>query len=58
MQQQIGIPIEYQPVQATQQMRIGDRSNIAVAEYAGISRRGFFTRSSPIDQGDLVTSTL
>ena len=58
MQQKIGISIEYQSMQATQQGRIGDRGDIAIAEYAGISRRGFFTRPASIDQGYLVTTPL
>ena len=58
MQQKVGIPIEYQSVQASKQGRVGDRGDIAVAEYAGISRRGLFARATPIDQGYLVTTTL
>jgi hypothetical protein len=45
-------------MQATQQGWIGDRGDIAIAEYAGISGRGFFARATPIDQGYLVTAPL
>jgi len=58
MQQQIGISIEYQSMQATQQGRGGNRGDIAIAEYAGISRRSFFARATPIDQRYLVTAPL
>jgi hypothetical protein len=58
MQQKVGISIEYQSVQATQQGGIGDRGDIAIAEYARISRRGFFARATPIDQRYLVTAPL